>query len=171
MSEETTRVRRIITKPTNKSPKEDDFENNTRPRIKSKKKFWISGFIIIFLLAIGGGLYYQHYQNSPTGKEAKVKAETAALIKEVSKYMILPADDQPAIFDITDPAQLSAQQAFFADAIQGDKLLVYSKTAKAIIYSPSRKLIVNVGPVTFDQDTAGAKVIESILTPVAETEE
>ena len=150
MNKQISRGTRTAASVVNKHSKQETWENNARPIIETKKKFWISGFILIILL-IGGGLYYTYYQNTPAAKEAKIKSETATLIKEVSKHILLTTDEEPAIFVITDPAQLSAQQAFFANAIQGDKLLVYWKTAKAIIYSPERKLIVNVGPVTFDE--------------------
>ncbi|MCU0660002.1 MAG: hypothetical protein MUD00_00045 [Candidatus Pacebacteria bacterium] len=41
---------------------------------------------------------------------------------------------------------------FFKGAQKGDKLVVFPTTGKAIIYSPERDIIVNVGPVTFDNN-------------------
>jgi hypothetical protein len=137
-----------------------------QPKKKSKKMMWIAGAIALVLI-VGGGFYYYYYTQSPAGKEAKAKAETASLIKQVSKLMILPTDDEPAIFDITDPSQLSSQQAFFAGAEKGDKLMVYSKTAKAIIYSPKRDVIVIVGPVTFDQNAKNTSAQAVPVTPTA----
>lgn len=111
-----------------------------------KSLVYIIGAIII-LGALGFGYYkYSHTEKAMKAKAAK---EVTALTKEIGAIMVLP-EGEPTIFDITDPAQLASQQAFFAGAQKGDKLLVYSQAAKAIIYSPARHLIVNVGPVTFD---------------------
>ena len=128
---------------------------------KSKKRL-VKVLLLIVVLVVAGALYYKKYSNSTSGKEAKAKAETSKLIKQVSAHMTLPQDDQPAVFDITDPSQLAAQQAFFSGSQKGDKLIVFSKSAKAIIYSPSRDLIINVGPVTFDQNTFKAPTKQEV---------
>jgi hypothetical protein len=118
----------------------------------SSKKV-ILGLLAIIIIAIGGYFTYAHFKQTP---EQKATAETASLIKKVQKLMILPDGQTPAVFVIQDPALLSSQQAFFAGSVKGDELLVYSQSGKAIIYSPSRNVIVNVGPVTFDKEKAGA---------------
>jgi hypothetical protein len=67
--------------------------------------------------------------------------------------MALP-EGSPTVFNIEDPEKLQGQQAFFKGSEKGDQLVVFSESAKAIIYSPSRNIIVNAGPVTFDSDPA-----------------
>lgn len=122
---------------------------------KSRSWVWvIVGLVIAGLIA--ALLYTYFYFTSDEYREKAAAKEVAELVAEIGTKMILPVGEEPAIFDITDPAQLASQQAFFVDAEQGDKLLVYSTTAKAIIYSPSRGLIVNVGPVTFDEKGVGS---------------
>lgn len=116
----------------------------------SKRRLTIVIVLIVLALIIGGVYGYFKY-NSKASSEKRAQAETIRLVKEVRKIMILPETDVPAVFDIQDPVLLTSQQAFFAGAEKGDKLLVYPQLGKAIIYSPSRRVIVNVGPVTFDQ--------------------
>jgi|GEM_PF-1032975 len=124
---------------------------------KSRSWVWvIVGLVITGLIA--ALLYTYFYFTSDEYREKAAAKEVAELITEIGTKMILPVGEEPAIFDITDPAQLASQQAFFVGAEQGDKLLVYSTTAKAIIYSQSRGLIVNVGPVTFDENSLGTPV-------------
>lgn len=115
---------------------------------KKRLKFLI---VLVLLALIGGGTYAYFKYHSKASVEKRAQAETVRLVKEVRKVMILPETDVPAVFDIQDPVLLTSQQAFFAGAEKGDKLLVYPQLGKAIIYSPSRHVIVNVGPVTFDQ--------------------
>jgi hypothetical protein len=81
-----------------------------------------------------------------TTKEVKNKKEISSILKDVSKHMLIPAEE-PNIFDITDPATLSSQQKFFEGSVIGDKLLVYTSVGKAIIWSPSRNIIINSGPI------------------------
>lgn len=87
----------------------------------------------------------------PTAEDKeKSDKEIKKTVGEVSKIMDLPTGESPTIFEITDPETLSAQQPFFNGSVKGDKLLIYPASAKAIIYSPSREKIINVGPLTFD---------------------
>jgi len=131
---------------------------------KSRSWVWvIVGLVIAGLIA--ALLYTYFYFTSDEYREKAAAKEVAELIAEIGTKMILPVDEEPAIFDITDPAQLASQQAFFADVEQGDKLLVYSESAKAIIYSPSRGIIVNVGPVTFDENGVGNEGLGASIAP------
>jgi hypothetical protein len=124
-------------------------------KLSSRKKKSIIAILVIIVLILGGLYYQTHYSKKAVEKRAQ--AETIRLVKEVKKIIVLPESDVPAVFDIQDPVLLINQQAFFAGSEKGDKLLVYPQLGKAIIYSPKRKMIINVGPVTFDQ----AKSIQS----------
>lgn len=79
--------------------------------------------------------------------EAKAAKELAAAVSGVSDLMILPEGDQPVLATITDAKALIAQQTFFAGSVNGDKLLLFPKNMKAVIWSPSRNKIVNAGPI------------------------
>jgi hypothetical protein len=50
------------------------------------------------------------------------------------------------------------EQPFLAGSQNGDILMVYTGIGKAIVYSPARDLIVNVGPVQMGNPTAPAPV-------------
>ena len=103
-------------------------------------------------------------------QEAKAKAEAVALLAELGQYMIVPKGEEPAIFDVQDPAVLAKEQPFFAEAQKGDKLFVFSKSQKAVVYSPSRKIIVNVGPVTFDKNAQEKAAATATPVTTGETE-
>lgn len=120
----------------------------TRKNTFSRKQKGIVGILIVIILVLGALYYQTHYSKAAVQKRAQ--AETIQLVKEVKKILVLPETDVPAVFDIQDPVLLINQQAFFVGAEKGDKLLVYPQIGKAIIYSPKRKMIVNVGPVTFN---------------------
>ncbi len=76
------------------------------------------------------------------------------LIAKVGKLVLLPTGEEPVIATINDAAGLIKQQPFYKGSQNGDVVLVYQKAAKAVVYSPTRNIIVNVGPVVLqDQPT------------------
>jgi len=101
--------------------------------------------IVVVLIVSGGyGVYEKYFYLTPA---EKAKKELAAAVEAVSGLMILPEGDEPVLATVTDAKTLTAQQAFFAGAVNGDQLLLFPHNLKAVIYSPSRKMIVNVGPI------------------------
>lgn len=116
------------------------IQNSVRQRI-----LLISALIV--LLTIGAVGYFLFSQTP----EERAEKEMDALLAEVASLMILPQSEVPLIYTIDDPELLRLQQPFFTDAIAGDKLLVYQGAVKAIIYSPERNLIVNVGTIATDR--------------------
>lgn len=74
--------------------------------------------------------------------------EAADLTRQVNKLIILPTNEQPAIVTVVDKSKIQNIPFLQRSAKNGDKVLVYSKAKKAILYRPSEKKIVDVGPVS-----------------------
>lgn len=89
---------------------------------------------------------YKSYESRvpPTDKEAE--KETAILVTQLKKIMEVP-DETPVIATVTDKDNLKSQQAFFAQAENGDKLIVFQEAKKAILFRPSIGKIVESGPL------------------------
>lgn len=108
------------------------------------------GSIVIVIIALSAAVYfYLQYQNA-TG--AKAAAEIKATVKKVSQIMELPTDETPTIATVSDKSKL-AQQDFFKHAENGDKVLIYAKAQKAILYRPSTNKIIDVVPVRTAEPT------------------
>lgn len=107
------------------------------------------GLVIGVIIGVGGLWTYNHFASQKAASPVSQvdQAQVQALIAKVAKLVILPTGEQPVVATINDAASLIKQQAFYSGAINGDVVLVYQKASKAIVYSPSRNLIVNVGPV------------------------
>lgn len=87
---------------------------------------------------------YQVYQADPN---AAIERETRSLTLRIGRFMELPKGEQPSLATVTDKAKLKGQD-FFSNAQNGDKLLIYSKAKKAILYRPSTEKIIEVTSLT-----------------------
>jgi hypothetical protein len=96
---------------------------------------------LLLVVLIGGGflVYRAHHQPAKNLNDVKV------IVAMVNRHYILPTDEQPALATVTDQSKLSTK--FLQKAENGDKVLIYQKAARVIIYRPSVDRIVDVGPV------------------------
>ena len=105
--------------------------------------------ITIIILALLPTVYfynkYRVAETSPQTTNAQVQQEVTSTIGEVGKLMLLP-DENPTVATINDITQLK-NQPFFANAMDGDKVLIYGVAGEAIIYRPSINRIVEVAHV------------------------
>lgn len=131
-------------------------------------------FGLVILVAVGTAIYfYVQYQStqaqlkSPT---SAADAESAQLIAEVGKLIELPKGEQPTVATVSDINKLRGQ-SFFANAKNGDKVLIYTKAQKAILYDPAEKKIVEVGPINLSQTTQSPTASASATANASTTPE
>ncbi len=74
-------------------------------------------------------------------------AELHAIVDDVEDLMLLPDDETPTLATVSDMHALEGQE-FFKNAQEGDKVLMYLRSRRAIIYRPSIDKIIEVGPIT-----------------------
>lgn len=172
-----------------KAPKESAF--NEPPETSSKKKnhmaFLIKTHIplkmvlivvsLLFVAASGVAVYsYNLYQQSQK-QIASLKNSTSTsngdakkVVAAVSKLMVLPKDETPTIATVTDSKKLK-NQAFFSSASNGDKVLIYTKAKKAILFNPTQNKVIEVAPVNIGKNSkaevAGAAVKAPTVVPTA----
>ena len=120
--------------------------------------------ILVLLILAGGGymVYQKYFRQTPA---EKAQRELAAAISAVSKHMMLPEGDQPVLATVTDAKTLMSQQAFFTGAVNGDELLLFPRSLKAVLYSPSRNIIVNTGPIQQSQPIPSGITAQSNTKP------
>jgi hypothetical protein len=70
---------------------------------------------------------------------------------KVAKIMVLPGEDA-LVSDIENVDEVKSQ-AFFNDAQNGDKVLIFVQAAKIVIYREKTNQIVNAGPIVDDRTT------------------
>ncbi len=118
----------------------------SKPSFSTAKIAWV----LVVILAVGCVFMYTQYQSAQdkidTAKTGQ-SAQTKDVVKAVSKLVIVPTNETPTVATVTNIEKIKSQ-AFFVDARNGDKVLVYGKQKKAILYRPSTNQIVNINTVT-----------------------
>jgi hypothetical protein len=108
----------------------------------------IVGIVVIALLAYG----YMHTKsqlNATKQTQNNTQKTSQQLISEVGKLVTLPSGETPTIATVNDASKLKSQP-FFADAQNGDKVLIYSHAGKAVIYRPSTNKIIEYSKVNLN---------------------
>ncbi len=144
--------------------------NHPAPATKKKRVkkpdntgLWI-GILIVILALVGVAVYsYNKYQDSKlqvqtlnnklANPQAVAKAEQTELITKVSKITVLPTGETPTVATVSDITKLK-DQAFFVNAQNGDKVLIYTQAKKAYLYRPSTNKIINIAPVNLGDQSS-----------------
>ena len=73
------------------------------------------------------------------------------MIARVRTHIRLPEEFEPTVAEIIDVEMLRGKNDFYAQAANGDYLII--TPSLAILYRPSEDIILNVVPVTLEQPT------------------
>lgn len=122
------------------------------------------GLIVGLVVGIGGFWTLSQFFTpaNPAAAVSQVdQTKVKDLIAKVGKLVILPTGEEPVVATINDADGLTKQQVFYKGSQNGDVVLVYQKAAKAIVYSPERNIIVNVGPVVLQDQAPAASTASS----------
>lgn len=113
----------------------------------SSARWIIASAVAAFVaLSISGAYWYGRESNSP---EARTERSVQETVDAVAKHMVLPEGEMPTVATVSDPAQLAAQP-FFRNAKTGQKVLIYTKAGKAILYDPEIDRIVEAAQLSVD---------------------
>lgn len=102
--------------------------------------------LLAVIVIVGTGAYFATRTSTTIDTRSDASQDVANLVALVGKLIELPTDEEPVIATVSDPQQLK-NQAFFAKAQKGDKVLIYNKSRKAILYNPTTNRIIDVAPL------------------------
>lgn len=111
----------------------------------SKKIFNSTRILTILLIIVCVVGLFMFIQSKKIGKNSSAQNEKRVreVVEKVEKIIDLPKDELPSLAVVEDTDLLS-DQPFFADAQEGDIVLLYGRAQKVYIYNPKENLIVNV---------------------------
>lgn len=128
------------------------------------KKLLVPALFVLLLMTLATSIYffsqYKKTKELLTNPQKIDRKEIEVLVKKISRLMELPKNDEPSIATVADKDRLK-NQAFFANAKNGDKVLIFAKAKKAILYRPAINKIIEVAPVDIG---AGQNVVPSPQT-------
>jgi uncharacterized protein YneF (UPF0154 family) len=128
-------------------------------------------FLVVLAFGVGGTYYfYDKYQKAQyiiDNPQRVAQDDIKILTDQLGKLMELPSDEQPQVGVITqEDLEKVKDQAFFSKAMSGDKVLIYNKAMKAILFRESANKIIEVAPVTISSPEPSVKTTPK---PEAET--
>ena len=104
----------------------------------------IAGVILVGSLI--GNVYLGLKVRALLHPEIYAAQELKQLVVDVGRVIVLPENETPTTATVTDPEKLK-DQPFFAHAQVGDKVLIYQKTNKAILWRPSTRKVIEVSSI------------------------
>ncbi len=116
--------------------------------VRMNKKSIILGVLIVVVAGMAFSLYRKSIALR-ADPQLVAQNELATLVARVGKLILLPEGETPVLATVEDPAKLK-DQAFFAKAKVGDKVLLYQKMKKAYLYDPEANRIMEVAPIVLD---------------------
>ncbi len=126
----------------------------------------------VLLLAVVAFLVYRYRLKAGINESMNAQA----VEKRISVFMDLPTDEDPVFATVSDVEKINSQK-FFAKAQNGDKVLVYTKNRKAILYRWSTNKLIEVSNLAnsggFENAPTAAKSTDTTqdtsTTPTAST--
>lgn len=102
-------------------------------------------FVLLISFCLSGFLFYK-LKKVENSKNTANKEEVQSLIDKVSRLYLIPKDEEPTVATVSDP-QILKDQSFFTLAEKGDKVLIFTRASKAVLYRPSIDKIVEIAPI------------------------
>lgn len=122
------------------------------------KKNWLS-LIIIFIVLIGFSFLGIKYMQTKTQLQQLTNPKTAGKTEiqiiedQVDRVVDLPKDEEPTLATVNDVTKLKNQN-FFKNAQNGDKLLIYTKSQRALLYRPVANRVIEYSNVNLQSNNA-----------------
>lgn len=108
-----------------------------------KNKLILVLSLIILLLIVSFTIYFLSKRNAiEYGFNNEMNKENTALLEKVKRLYLTP-DEEPTIATVSDP-ELLKEQSFFTLSEKDDKVFIFLKSGRAVLYRPSIDKIVEI---------------------------
>ena len=122
-------------------------------RFSGKRLPALLGLVLIIASLSVAIVYASKYHNTQEKLKHLSSLPTVSssqqLVNRIGKIAVLPTGESPTIATVTNINKLRSQ-AFFANAKNGDKVLIYTKAQEAFLYRPSINKIVYIAPLNLN---------------------
>ncbi len=119
-----------------------------------KKPLFHGILIVLFFASTFTAVYfYFQYDKASADPQKIAQSKQATLIAQVSRLILLPQGENPTIATVSN-IDVLRNQPFFANAKNGDSVLIYVKARKAILYDETNNKIIEVAPINIGNPPA-----------------
>ncbi len=102
--------------------------------------------LLTILLGVASFIAWNFYREAKQKDTPLRTDDKTTIIQNIGNHVLLPVGEEPVFATVTDPLKL-ADQPFFLSAETGDKVLVFPRAKKAILYRPSTDRIIEMMPI------------------------
>lgn len=141
-------------------------EANIGIKTSSKKLYYLIIGIVILAVLINVVYFLNQFRKvqKTSSTPAKAAEDVKTLTAKVGQLIELPKSEEPSIAIVSNKEKLK-DQPFFANAQNGDKVLIYTKSKKAILYRPSINKIIEVSFLNFGVSPTPIVIPTSVAVP------
>ena len=138
-------------------PKPTQVSGPPPRRRRNNRRMLASLIVLLLIVGLVYFAYKYHQEQNKVNKLSDPKTasavQTTDLVNRVGKLVELPTGQSPTIATVTDISKLQGQ-AFFANAQNGDKVLIYTQAKKAVLYRPSSNKVIEIAPLNIGSNQA-----------------
>lgn len=145
MQSTTSSTRTFMTTPPTPEPKK--APKPPRQPIKWPRPKVSPWVLVVALVLLSLFLYVQYRDAKRKLSGNTTSSQDTSVINKVRTIAVLPSGETPTVATVVNADKLK-NQAFFNNAKNGDKVLVFNREKEAILYRPSTNQIVTIAPVT-----------------------
>lgn len=138
----------------------------------------VAFLVFVIMVTLGATAFYFYIQYRKPGIVPNVALSSAEQAKKdadatknaIGDIMELPDDEEPILATVTDVAKVKNQK-FFANAQNGDRVLIYTLNKKAILFRPATNKIIEVNQVSgldYSSNSAPAENVKKDASPDGE---
>lgn len=146
-----------------------------RKNQSNKKVILVAVIVVVALALLAGGAYAYKYIQDQNAKierlsdpQQAAKDEATRVKDLVAQLADVPADESPTVATVNDASKLQSQ-AFFKNAKNGDKVLIFTKAKKAYLYRPSTNKLIEVAPINIGDSQKQSETPASTTTTTTKT--
>lgn len=122
--------------------------------------------VVVIVLLAAGWLYQIQVSNqlhkqttAVTDRHKTVQNEATTLKNEVAKVVQLPGSETPTVATVTDVKKLQ-NQAFFSNAQNGDKVLMFAQAKQVILYRPTLHKVIQIAPINLGNGSSAPAIAQ-----------
>ncbi|MET1033133.1 MAG: hypothetical protein ABWX94_01395 [Candidatus Saccharimonadales bacterium] len=116
----------------------DSNQSTKNSRRRGRRLNIILSVLLVIAVIAGGFWYWQYHKTADKNPESEQRRWTS----ELSKVIIMP-DEKPLITTVLDKTKLT-NETLASQAQNGDRLYIFAKSERLVLYRPADKRVVNM---------------------------